>query len=90
MTIPKEYRFIFLANKSDVAFDVFKTWKTAMKNQTCKKVKKLKTDNDLEYLSTSFLDFCKAEGILKHHIVPGTPQQNGLAERCNRTIVERV
>lgn len=67
---------------------MFKTWKLVVENQTVKKVKRLRTGNGLEYLSTNILTFCKDHGIRKHHIVPGTPQKNGLVERCNKTILE--
>ncbi|CAM8916933.1 unnamed protein product [Rhodiola kirilowii] len=79
----------FLAKKSE-AFQTFKTWKNLVENQTGKHIKRLRTDNGLEYLDKEFLDFCKCCGIAKHHTVAGTPQQNGLAERYNRTILERV
>ncbi|CAM8876608.1 unnamed protein product [Rhodiola kirilowii] len=79
----------FLARKSD-AFETFKTWKTLVENQTGKHIKRLRTDNGLEYLDSEFINFCKLAGIAKHHTVASNPQQNGLAERYNRTILERV
>ena len=48
------------------------------------------TDNGLEYCSKEFKDFCKSKGIARHRTVTYTPQQNGLAERINRTLIERV
>ena len=53
-------------------------------------MKKLRTDNGLEFLSNDFNSFCQKEGIATHRTVRYTPQQNGLAERMNRTILERV
>ena len=61
-----------------------------MENQTGIKIKRFRTDNGLEFYSEPFNDFCKENGIARHKIVAGTPQQNGLAERFNRTILERV
>ena len=43
-----------------------------------------------EYTSNEFWQFCRAEGIKHVKTVPGTPQQNGVAERYNRTILDRV
>lgn len=78
-----------LAHKNE-ALQVFKDWQLMIENQTGKKIKRLRTDNGLEYLDKEFIDLCKKSGIAKHHTVAGTPQQNGLAERYNRTILERV
>lgn len=61
-----------------------------MENQTGKHVKVLKIDNGLEYLSEEFAEFCKDNGIARHRIVGLIPQQNGVAERMNITILERV
>ena len=50
--------------------------------------KKLKQDNAKEYLSGQFKTYCLDAGILQEKTIPVTPQQNGLAERCNRTLLE--
>ena len=54
------------------------------------KVKLLRTDNGGEFCSDAFNDYCREEGILRHHTIPYTPQQNGVAERMNRTIISRA
>ena len=79
----------FLKNKSDV-FDTFKIWKSAVENETDLKVKCLKSDNGGEYISKEFVDYCAKQGIKMIKTVPGTPQQNGVAERMNRTLNERA
>jgi transposase InsO family protein len=48
----------------------------------------LRSDNGGEYTSKDFSDFCKEAGIKRELIVPYNPQQNGVAERKNRSIVE--
>ena len=58
-----------------------------MENQTGKKISVLRIDNEGEYTSNQFLEYCSAEGIKKEHIVPHTPQQNGVVERKNMTMV---
>ncbi|KAH7550154.1 hypothetical protein JRO89_XS13G0144400 [Xanthoceras sorbifolium] len=55
-----------------------------------KKIKRLRTDNGLEFCQGDFNEFCKNEGIVRHLTVRGTPQQNGVAERMNRTLLEKV
>ncbi|GKV37331.1 hypothetical protein SLEP1_g45370 [Rubroshorea leprosula] len=79
----------FLKHKSEV-FHTFKQWKVLVENHKGKKIKCLRTDNGLEFCNQEFDDYCKNEGIARHRTVPGTPQQNGVAERMNRTINERV
>lgn len=78
-----------LMNKGD-AFVTFKYWKAMIENQTGKKIKRLRSDNGLEYLNADFLNLCQESGIVKHHTVPHNPQQHALAERYSRTILERV
>ena len=41
-----------------------------------------------EYRLGEFMDFCKHHGIVQQFTVPHTPQQNGVAERKNKTLVE--
>ena len=50
-------------------------------------MKALRSDNGGEFISGEFKDFCSAEGIRRELIVPHNPQQNGVAERKNKTIV---
>jgi len=61
-----------------------------VENQTGRKIKRFHTDNGLEFCFESFNAFCKENDIARHRIVAGTPQQNGLAIRFNRTILEKV
>ncbi|KAK8953905.1 hypothetical protein KSP39_PZI002955 [Platanthera zijinensis] len=79
----------FLKNKSEV-FEKFKIWKTKVEKQTGKKVKYLRSDNGDEYTSIEFQAYCDQEGITRHLTIPGTPQQNGVAERMNRSLLERA
>jgi len=78
-----------LKQKSE-AFEKFKEWKVLVETQTNKKVRKLVTDHGLEFCSKEFNQLCRKQGIKRHKIVRGTPQQNGLAKRMNRTLIERV
>jgi hypothetical protein len=63
----------FMKHKLEV-FTIFKQWKTQVKNQTERKVKYLRSDNGLEYKDTTFLEFCKTEGITCHFTVKGILQ----------------
>lgn len=76
-----------LRKKSDV-LDAFKNYKLKAEKQTGQQIKKLRTDNGKEYLSNEFKSFLKKEGIAHQLSVEYTPQQNGVAERKNRTLIE--
>ncbi|KAA0043826.1 putative gag-pol polyprotein [Cucumis melo var. makuwa] len=82
--------WIYPLKQKDEAFGKFLEWKKQVENQTGRKVKYLRTDNGLEFVNNKFNQFCKSEGITRHFTVTYTPQQNGLAERFNRTIMERT
>ena len=79
----------FLKHKNDV-FLTFKQWKALIEKQTGKQIKRLRTDNGMEFCEGDFEEFCKNEGIVRHRTVRMTPQQNGVAERMNRTLLERA
>ncbi|KAE8685445.1 hypothetical protein F3Y22_tig00111098pilonHSYRG00167 [Hibiscus syriacus] len=74
----------FLKQKYEV-FEKFKLWKAEVENQTGRKIKCLRSDNGTEYTDSQFLQFCKEHGIQRHFTVRKTPQQNGVAERMNRS-----
>lgn len=78
-----------LKNKDEV-FEQFKNWKTLIETQTNMKVKKLRTDNGLEFCNKRFEDFCSKHGVMRQRTVRYTPQQNGLAERMNRTLIDKA
>ena len=79
----------FLKKKSDV-LATFKEWKIMVEKQTRKQVKHLHTSNGLEFCSDEFNALCKSKRIVRHHIVRHTPQQNGVAEQMNKTLMEKV
>ena len=79
----------FLRHKNE-AFPMFKKFKALVENQTGRKIKKLRTDNGLEFCETDFNEFCAEQGVARHKTLVGTPQQNGVAERINRTLLERA
>ena len=53
-------------------------------------VKGVRSDNGGEYCSQEFMNFCNSKGISHQHSNPYTPEQNGVAERYNRTLIESV
>ncbi|KAL7280538.1 hypothetical protein ACG7TL_005470, partial [Trametes sanguinea] len=79
----------YLKRKSDAmkAFDSFKAW---AETQTGKKIKRVRSDRGGEYLSNEFTQHLLDLGIEHPKSTPDSPQQNGRAERWNRTIVEKA
>lgn len=57
---------------------------------TVHNIKTLCTDNGGEYTSREFEDYLKREGIRHEYTVSKTPEQNGVAERMNQTLVDTV
>ncbi|SGY62767.1 BQ5605_C007g04732 [Microbotryum silenes-dioicae] len=76
-----------IGHKSEV-LQTFKDWLMEIENETGRKVRTLRSDNGGEYVSTAFNGFCVARGIRRELTIPYTPEQNGRAERLNRSIVE--
>ncbi|CAK9818809.1 Retrovirus-related Pol polyprotein from transposon TNT 1-94 [Anthophora quadrimaculata] len=77
----------FLKSK-DQLFDAFRDFKNYIENQTGRKIKVFQSDNGKEYVNSRFDRFLKDNGIKRRLSVAYNPQQNGVAERKNRTIVE--
>jgi hypothetical protein len=74
-------------NKSDT-FNCFVKFKGIVENLMSKKIKAFQSDGGGEFTSNQFKQFLTSHGILHRIACPHTPQQNGLAERKHRHIVE--
>lgn len=79
----------FLREKSE-ALAAFKNFKVLVENEVGKPIKVLRTDRGGEYNSGEFDTFCKTHGIKRQLTTAYTPQQNGVSERKNRTILNMV
>ena len=77
----------FLRTKDEV-FDAFKKFKAFAEKHTGKKICFLQSDNGGEFTGNQFNEFLDQQGIKRRLTAPHTPQQNGVAERKNRTLVE--
>ncbi|GJR53654.1 transposable element [Tanacetum coccineum] len=82
--------WVHILKRKDEVFVNFKQWKTMIEKQAGKFVKRLRTDNGLEFCQGEFNEFYKNKGIVRHHTVRYTPQQNEVAERMNRTLLEKA
>ncbi|GJX04449.1 putative RNA-directed DNA polymerase [Tanacetum coccineum] len=81
--------WVYTLKTKDQVLDVFKQFHALVERQTGKKLKCIRTDNGGEYIGP-FDAYCREHGIQHQKTPPKTPQLNGLAERMNRTLVERV
>ncbi|KAI5314222.1 hypothetical protein L3X38_043398 [Prunus dulcis] len=73
---------------SQYVFGVFKKFYAMLTNQYDAKVKIFQTDGGGEFTSTLFTAFLDSKGVNHHLSCPHTPQQNGLAERKNRHVID--
>ena len=73
--------------KKSETYSKFYEFKALVEKESGKQVKALRSDNGGEYIVGEFKDFCSTEGIRRELIAPHNPQQNGVVERKNRTIV---
>ena len=80
-------RTYFLKKKSE-ALQKFKEFKVAVKKETGMNIKALRSDRGDEYMSEKFKQFLKENGIRSESTAAYSPQQNGVSERLNRTLVE--
>ena len=79
---------VYFVKTKDQVLEKFKEYEAMVTNMTQKKIKVLRSDNGGEYTSKEFSNYLKEKGIQQQLSVPRTPQQNGVAERMNRTIQE--
>lgn len=77
----------FLKTKSDV-LNAFKEYKASVENLKDKKIKHLQSDNGTEYKNLEFDAFVTECGIMRRFSIPYHPEQNGTAERKNRTLLD--
>nr|GEX11683.1 putative ribonuclease H-like domain-containing protein [Tanacetum cinerariifolium] len=77
----------FLATKDETS-PILKTFITGLENQLSLKVKVIRSDNGTEFKNHDLNQFYGMKGIKREFSVPRTPQQNGIAERKNKTLIE--
>ena len=82
------YVWVYFLKSKDEVFSKFVEWKAMVETSTGRKLKILHSDNGGEYTSNEFKAHVTAEGVRHELTIPKTPQQNGVAECMNRTLVE--
>lgn len=77
----------FLASK-DMAYEKIKQFIEQSENQLGKRLKILRTDRGGEFVNKQMQQYFKEKGIIHQLTAPYTPEQNGVAERKNRSLME--
>jgi transposase InsO family protein len=77
----------FLSDKGETQ-ETLKKFMRRAQNEFELKIKKVRSDNGTEFKNTGVEEFLSEEGIKHEFSVPYTPQQNGVVERKNRTLIE--
>lgn len=80
--------FVYLMKQKLEVLSKFKEFEAWATNFTGRKIKTLRSDNGGEYLSKQFDEYLASKGIQRQLRAPYTPEQNGVAERMNRTLLE--
>jgi len=75
-----------LTNKDEVAAAI-KQYNARAESESGKKLWVLRTDRDGEFTSVEFATYCVDQGVACHLTAPYSPQQNGVVERRNQTII---
>ena len=84
------YVWTYMLKHKGEVFKKFIEWKTMVEKSSGHKVKVLCTDNGGGYTSGEIENYLKKEGISHAYTVCKTPEQNGVAERMNQTLVETL
>ena len=79
-----------MLKSKDEVYPKFKEWLPYAETQSEKKLKAISSDHGPEFMSYAFETFLKERGIDHDYSIPFHPQQNGVAERFNRTLEEKT
>ncbi|GJY40046.1 putative ribonuclease H-like domain-containing protein [Tanacetum coccineum] len=87
-TINKLVKDNLVKASKDETSGILKSFITQIENLVDKKVKIIRCDNGTEFKNRVMSEFCEKKGIKREFSIARTPQQNGVAERRNRTLIE--
>ncbi|GJR41785.1 putative ribonuclease H-like domain-containing protein, partial [Tanacetum coccineum] len=82
------FTWIFFLASKDETSGILKSFITEIENLVDKKVKIIRCDNGTEFKNRVMSEFCEKKDIKREFSVARTPQQNGVAERRNKTLIE--
>ena len=91
--------YLYLLRSKDEALGAFKVFKAEIENQCGKHIKIVRSNRSGEYYGKyiengqapgAFAKFPQANGIVAQYTMPGSPDQNSVAERRNQTLMDMV
>ncbi|GJS15936.1 putative ribonuclease H-like domain-containing protein [Tanacetum coccineum] len=82
------FSWVFFLRTKDETSAILKDFIRQIENQLNQKVKTIRSDNGTEFKNKDVIEFCGLKGIKREYSNARTPQQNGVAERKNRTLIE--
>ncbi|GJU39878.1 putative ribonuclease H-like domain-containing protein [Tanacetum coccineum] len=82
------FTWVFFLVTKDETYGILKDFITFIENQLTKRVKAIRCDNGTEFKNSKLIELCGLKGIKRDYSNARTPQQNGVAERKNRTLIE--
>lgn len=78
---------MFVIKTKDQALEAFTKFKPLAESTAGRRIKTLRSDRGGEFLSGEFAQLCEQAGIQRHLTAPYSPQQNGVVERRNRSVM---
>jgi len=82
--------WVSLMKKKDETIGMFKDLVNELKTQKGIRIKAIRSDGGGEFVSKEFDEYLKKKGIVREKTPPDTPQRNGVAERLNRTLLDKA
>ena len=82
------YTWVDFLRSKDETFIAFQSICLGIQNEKDTMITRIRSDRGTEFTNSGIIEYCAANGILQEFSSPRTPQQNGVAERKNRTLQE--
>lgn len=84
------FTIIYTVRSKNQVLECFRLYEAMVTAKFGRKISRIRSDNGGEYRNEEFEQFCRQKGIQMEFTVPYTPEQNGVSERMNRTLVEKA
>ena len=81
------YMWVMILGSKGEAANAIRRVQVAAEAECGRKLRVLRTDNGGEFTAAEFASYCADEGVQRHYSAPYSPQQNGVVERRNQTVV---
>ncbi|GJY27910.1 putative ribonuclease H-like domain-containing protein [Tanacetum coccineum] len=82
------FSWVFFLRTKDETSAILKDFIRQVENQLNNKVKTIRCDNGTKFKNRDIIEFCRSKGIKREYSNARTPQQNGVAKRKNKTLIE--